>query len=42
MLEEEFELNEAIAEFIKRPEISEDDLEHFLTHWGAHPDHYKN
>jgi hypothetical protein len=38
MLEEEIKLNEAIAEFAEKPEISEDELVFFLTRWAAHPD----
>jgi hypothetical protein len=40
MLEEELKLNDAITEFVKPSEITEAELERFLTDWAAHPDHY--
>lgn len=40
MLDEELELNEAIAELIKKPKISQEELAAFLHRWAAHPDHY--
>lgn len=40
MLKEEIDLNEAIAEFVKRPKISQEELAQFLTLWSAHPDYY--
>jgi hypothetical protein len=40
MLEEELKLNNAIAEFIKSPQITSDELMDFLMHWVVHPDDY--
>ena len=40
MLEEELKLNNAIAEFIKTPQITSDELMDFLTQWVVHPDYY--
>jgi hypothetical protein len=42
MLEEELELDEAIAKFIKRAGTSADEVKEFLLQWAGHPDYYVN
>src|SRR6266404_6937235 len=40
MLEEDFKRDEAVSTFVEKTEISQADLEEFLSNWAAHPDYH--